>query len=150
MQHFTDEDRAVIAQALEILERKLQGTTALESPEAVRCYLRLQLGAESNEHFGMLFLDAKHRVLTFKRLFQGSIDSASVYPRVVVQEALACNAAAAIAVHNHPSGCVEPSQADRHLTVRLKDALSLVDVRLIDHMVVGVSRSYSFAESGLL
>ncbi|MGI1179007.1 RadC family protein [Pseudomonas aeruginosa] len=148
MQDFTDEERGIIAQALEILERKLQGKAALESPEAVRCYLRLLLGPERNEHFGMIFLDTRHRVLTYKSLFHGSISGASVYPRVVVQEALACNAAAVIAVHNHPSGCVEPSQADRSLTVKLQDALSLVEVRLIDHMVVSHSGYFSFAERG--
>lgn len=151
MQHFTDEERGVIAQALEILGRDLRSRgSCLESPEAVRSYLALQLGGEPNEHFAMLFLDSKHRVITFKRLFQGTIDSASVYPRVIIQEALSCNAAAVIAVHNHPSGCVDPSQADRVLTTRIRDALSLVDVRLIDHFVVGGDNVFSFAERGLL
>ncbi|MYM52953.1 RadC family protein [Pseudomonas aeruginosa] len=150
MQCLSEEDRSVLSQALAILDRRIPGTSYLTNPEDVRDYIRLSLGPEFNEHFAMLFLDSAHRILCFKRLFQGTIDSAAVYPRVIVQQALACNAASAIAVHNHPSGIVEPSQADRILTSKIKDALSLIDVRLLDHFVVGSSEIFSFAENGLL
>ena len=105
---------------------------------------------QEHEVFGVIFLDAKHRVLAFEVLFHGSIDGASVYPRQVVKRSLAHNAAAAIFVHNHPSGCTEPSQADRVLTARLKEALALIEVRVLDHFIVGEGRPLSLAEYGWL
>lgn len=151
MQNITDEERAIVAQALEIMGRQLRGSdNLLTSPALVRDYLRLELGGEKNEHFGAIFLDTRHRVLTYKRLFHGTINSASVYPRVIVQEALSCNAAAMIITHNHPGGCTYPSDSDRAITVRLKNALSLVDVQVLDHVVVSATESFSFAERGLL
>lgn len=144
----------IIARALEILRERLHKPGAvLESPEAVRDYLRLRLAAEKSERFGCLFLDGRHRVISYDVLFQGSIDGAAVYPREVVKAALARNASAVMLVHNHPSGYVEPSQADRQLTVRLKEALELVDVRVLDHFIVGgAGRAdvLSFAERGYL
>ena len=118
--------------------------------QAVRDYLKALLRHEPHEVFGCLFLDAKHRVLAFEALFHGSIDSASVYPRQVVKRALAHNAAALILTHNHPSGVAEPSQADRVLTRRLKDALELVEVRVLDHFIVGDGEPLSMAEYGWL
>lgn len=103
-------------------------------------YLKLQLAQQEHEVFGVIFLDAKHRVLAFEILFYGSIDGASVYPRQVVKRSLAHNAGAAILVHNHPSGCTKPSQADRLLTARLKETLALVEVRVLDHFIVGEGR----------
>jgi DNA repair protein RadC len=123
---------------------------ALENPQAVRDYLKALLRHEPHEVFGCLFLDAKHRLLAFEALFQGTIDSASVYPRQVVKRALAYNAAALILTHNHPSGVAEPSQADRDLTRRLKDALALVEVRVLDHFIVGDGEPFSMAEHGWL
>src|SRR3990167_9173030 len=123
---------------------------ALESPQAVRDYLKALLRHEPHEVFGCLFLDAKHRVLAFEALFQGSINSASVYPRQVVKRALAHNAAALILTHNHPSGVAEPSQADRVLTKRLKEAGELVDGGVLAHFIVGEGEPLSMAEYGWL
>ncbi|MBA6068086.1 RadC family protein [Pseudomonas mosselii] len=146
MQQF---ERDVIQQALSILDSHLKTKgAALQSPEAVRDFLRLQLEQEESEVFAVLYLDSQHRLLAFKRMFNGTIDSAAVYPREVVKAGLALNASAAIICHNHPSGDATPSNADRQLTVRLKDALALVDIRLVDHMVVGHKQIVSFAEQG--
>lgn len=120
----------------------------LESPFAVREYLKSMLRHEPHEVFGCLFLNSKHQVLTFEALFRGSIDSASVHPRQVVKRALAHNAAALILCHNHPSGNTEPSQADRVLTERLQEALELIDVRVLDHFIVGDGEPLSMAEYG--
>jgi DNA repair protein RadC len=140
--------QAVLEMARRNLAESLHRESALESPQAVRDYLKARLRHEPHEVFGCLFLDAKHRVLTFEVLFQGSIDGASVYPRQVVKRALAHNAAALILTHNHPSGVAEPSQADRQLTQRLKDALALVEVRVLDHFIVGDGEPLSMAEYG--
>lgn len=142
--------QAVLEMARRHLAERLRRDSALESPQAVRDYLKALLRHEPHEVFGCLFLDAKHRVLAFEALFQGSIDSASVYPRQVVKRALAHNAAALILTHNHPSGVAEPSQADRLLTQRLKEALALVDVRVLDHFIVGDGDPLSMAEYGWL
>ena len=148
------QEDTVIAHALTILRSRLAKPGAiLESPQAVRDYLRLELAAEQSEVFACLWLDSKHRVLNLQRLFQGTIDSAQVYPRVVVKAALTNNAAAVVLVHNHPSGGAEPSQSDLTLTARLKEALALIDVRTLDHMIVGGCAGlnmYSFAENGRL
>jgi len=146
----TQENR-LIDEALHILDRRLfaRGPN-LTSPDAVAPYLKLHLAQQEHEVFGVIFLDAKHRVLAFEVLFHGSIDGASVYPRQVVKRSLAHNAAAAIFVHNHPSGCTEPSQADRVLTARLKEALALIEVRVLDHFIVGEGRPLSLAEHGWL
>jgi DNA repair protein RadC len=119
-------------------------------PASVREYLQLKLHDCKAENFGAVFLDNQHRVLCFEEMFQGTIDGAQVHPRVVVQRALEANAAAVILYHNHPSGLAEPSRADENITSRLKDALSLVDVRVLDHFVVGAEDVTSFAERGLL
>lgn len=140
--------QAVLEMARRHLAERLRRDSALESPQAVRDYLKARLRHEPHEVFGCLFLDAKHRVLAFEVLFQGSIDGASVYPRQVVKRALAHNAAAAILTHNHPSGVAEPSQADRVLTQRLKEALALIEVRVLDHFIVGDGEPLSMAEYG--
>lgn len=141
----------IIRQAITLLENRVfKAGTALGSPAAVRDYLRLKLVAEPNEIFAVVFLDNQHRVLAFEPLFKGTVDQTSVYPRVVVQRALALNASALILVHQHPSGNTEPSAADRAITERLKSALATVDVRVLDHFIVGKGSPYSFAEAGLL
>jgi len=122
----------------------------LTSPEATRAYLRLEIGERHNELFGVLFLDNRHRVIAKEELFYGTIDGASVHPRVVVSRALALNAAAVVFYHNHPSGVAEPSQSDLRITQRLKDALALVDIRVLDHLVVSTEDATSLAERGLL
>jgi DNA repair protein RadC len=135
---------------LEVLAARCRVGTALTSPASVREYLQLKLHDRKAENFGAVFLDNRHRVLCFEEMFQGTIDGAQVHPRVVVQRALEANAAAVILYHNHPSGMAEPSKADESITSRLKDALSLVDVRVLDHFVVGAEDVTSFAERGLL
>lgn len=132
------------------LAERMQAQNALTSPQTARDYLKFMLRDLPYEVFGCLFLDTKHRPIGFEELFRGTIDGASVYPREVVRAALAMNAAAVIAVHNHPSGVAEPSAADRALTDRLKAALALIDVRLIDHIVVGDGELVSFSERGLI
>ncbi len=134
-----------------MLEKRIfKAGALLDSPAAVRDYLRLKLVVEPNEVFAVVFLDSQHQVLAYEPLFKGSVDQTSVYPRVVVQRALALNASALILAHQHPSGVTEPSTADRSLTDRLKAALAIVDVRVVDHFIVGKGKPYSFAEAGLL
>ncbi|MDR6575957.1 DNA repair protein RadC [Pseudomonas extremaustralis] len=141
------QENQVIDEALHILDRRLfTHGLILSSPDTVTAYLKLHLAPQEHEVFGVIFLDAQHRVLAFEVLFHGSIDGASVYPRQVVKRSLAHNAAAAIFAHNHPSGCTEPSQADRVLTARLKEALSLIEVRVLDHFIVGEGRPLSLAK----
>ncbi|KPK41001.1 MAG: hypothetical protein AMJ69_00325 [Gammaproteobacteria bacterium SG8_47] len=123
---------------------------SLSSPDQAQRFLSARLGAYPYEVFAGLFLDARHRVLAWEELFRGSIDGASVHPREVVRRALHYNAAALILAHNHPSGVAEPSQADRAVTQRLQQALALVDVRVLDHIVVGHGQTVSFAARGLL
>ena len=113
-------------------------------------YLRLQLAQEKNEIFVALFLDTQHRVLAFEKLFQGTVDSTSVHPRVVIQRTLVHNAAAVIFAHNHPSGSVDPSTADKEMTEQLKQVLEIIDVRVLDHFIVSCEGIFSFAECGLL
>lgn len=142
--------QAVLEMGRRHLAEGLKRDSALESPQQVSDYLKARLRHEPHEVFGCLFLDTRHRVLAFEALFHGTIDGASVYPRQVVKRALAHNAAAVILTHNHPSGIAEPSQADRLLTTRLKDALALVDVRVLDHFIVGDGEPLSMAEYGWL
>ena len=144
------EKRSIVTLATKVLAFKFRAGRALSSPEETRTYLRLKLADYRNEVFGCLFLDNRHRVIALRELFQGTIDGASVHPRVVVQQALDINAAALVFFHNHPSGVAEPSRADEMLTRRLCDALALVDVRVLDHFVVSGGESVSFAESGRL
>ena len=140
--------QAVLEISRRHLAERLRRDSALESPQAVRDYLKSLLRHEPHEVFGCLFLDSKHRMLAFEVLFRGSIDSASVYPRQVVKRALAHNAAAVIFCHNHPSGITEPSQADRTLTKRLIEALDLIEVRVLDHFIVGDGQPLSMVEHG--
>ncbi len=140
--------QAVLEMGRRHLAASIQRESALESPQAVRDFLKAKLRHELHEVFACLFLDTKHRVLAFEILFYGTIDGASVYPRQVVKRALANNAAALILTHNHPSGVAEPSQADKVLTERLKEALALVDVRVLDHFIVGDGEPLSMVENG--
>lgn len=144
-----DYERNVIDEALGIMRRNLKKGRCLCSPEETSDLLRVRLAGEKNEVFGIIFLDNRHRVIATEELFQGTIDGASVHPRVVVSRTLELNAAAVVFFHNHPSGVAEPSHADMRITQRLKDALALVDVRVIDHVIVTVEESVSFAARGL-
>jgi len=130
------------------LDENLERAPALEGPAAVRRYLKAMLRHEISEVFGCLFLDTKHRPLAFEILFRGTIDRASVYPREVVRRALLHNAAALILCHNHPSGHNEPSQDDVHLTLSLKRGLALIDVRVLDHIIIGDGEPLSMVEHG--
>jgi DNA repair protein RadC len=132
------------------LEARLRRGDALGSPGDTRRFLEARLRGHAHEVFACLFLDARNRVISFDEMFHGTIDGAAVHPREVVRRAIAHNAAGLIVAHNHPSGVAEPSHADRALTRRLGDAVALVDVRLLDHFVVGDGEVVSFAERGWL
>jgi len=140
--------QAVLELARRHLAEDLKRGDALKNPAETRRYLTAQLRDYPYEVFACLFLDARHRVICYEELFQGTIDGASVHPREVVRRALQHNAAAVILAHNHPSGIAEPSDADRRITTRLKDALALVDIRVLDHIVIGDRHAASFAERG--
>lgn len=142
--------KAVLEMAKRALQEELRAGNVLDSPGAVRDYLRLTLAARPHEMFMAVFLDAQNRVVSTEELFRGTLTQTSVYPREVVKRAMYHNAASVIFAHNHPSGVVEPSQADRQLTTVLKQALALVDTRVLDHFIVAGSDILSFSERGLL
>ncbi len=142
--------QAVLELSRRYLREELQQAPVFTRPDQVRDYLTLQLGGLEHEVFACLFLDAQHRLLGYEPLFRGTLDCASVHPREVVKRALAHNAAAVILAHNHPSGCKRPSAADVQLTERLKAALALIEVRVLDHLVVGAGSALSCAELGLI
>lgn len=133
-----------------ILEHTAIKGRELTNAADTKQYLKCRLGTEEREVFCCLYLDNRHRVIEVEELFQGTIAGASVHPREVVKRALQHNAAAVILAHNHPSGVAEPSRADEKITKRLKDALALIDVRVLDHIVIGATDTTSFAERGLL
>jgi len=141
--------QAVLEMARRYLNEGLKRGDSLTSPQETRQFLSSKLRDYTHEVFAVLFLDQRHRVIRFEEMFRGTIDGASVYPREVVKKALEYNAAAVIFAHNHPSGEAEPSQSDERITRRLKEALGLVDIRVLDHFVVG-DDVVSFAERGLL
>lgn len=140
----------ILEAARNVIEQQLRRGTQFSAPHVVREFLVAKLAGLPHEVFAMLFLDNQHRLIEYVELFRGTIDGASVYPREVVKETLSRNAAAVILVHNHPSGATEPSAADRHMTERLRQALGLVDVRVLDHIIVAGNATTSFAERGLL
>ncbi|MDO8305251.1 DNA repair protein RadC, partial [Herminiimonas sp.] len=142
--------QAVLELARRSLSEELQAGIALSSPQAVKQYLQLLLGGKAYESFAILFLDVRNRLIACEELFRGTLTHTSVYPREVVKAALARNAASIILAHNHPSGTPEPSTADHTLTQALKQALALIDVRVLDHFVVAGRHVYSFAEHGEL
>ena len=142
--------QAVLEMSRRYLYDEIKGRDVIASPEATRDYLKLRLRGYPYEVFAGLFLDNRHRVIGYQELFRGTIDGASVHPREVVRAALKVNAAAMIFAHNHPSGVAEPSQSDLRITQRLKEALALVDVRVLDHFIVGDGEGTSLAERGLI
>ena len=146
--------RAELSAVLEIARRamaeRLKEREVFESPDAVGLYLQMQLGSRPHEVFAIMFLDVQHRLIAFEELFRGTLTQTSVYPREVVMRALHHHASALILAHNHPSGGIEPSRADELLTQTLKAALSLVDVRVLDHVIVGDGRTLSMASKGLI
>jgi DNA repair protein RadC len=141
---------AVMELARRSLAQRLAQRTVLSSPQQVKDFLRLQLAHEGQEVFAVMFLDVQNQLLKFEEMFRGTLSQTSVYPREIVKRALAVQASAVILAHNHPSGTAEPSRADEFLTQTLKQALQLIDVRVIDHLVVGGDQAISFAERGLL
>lgn len=153
-----DGDQLRAASAQEVLDRAAAllaqrfrpGTAVLENPERTRQYLRHQIATLPYEVFGILLLDTRHRLIRSDVLFRGTIAGASVHPREVARVVLESNAAAVILFHNHPSGVAEPSQADELITRRLREALALLDVRVLDHLIIAGPQEYSFAETGLL
>lgn len=150
---FAKDEEQVIAAALEILERRaryLAERPSLSSPSAVREYLRLSLSVLEHEAFWCVFLDTKHHVIATEEMFRGTLSEAPVYPREIAKRALALNAAALIVAHNHPSGDASPSNGDREVTRQLKDALALLDIKLLDHFIVAQGQMRSFAEIGLI
>ncbi|HJT62758.1 MAG TPA: DNA repair protein RadC [Burkholderiales bacterium] len=141
---------AAIELARRALQEQLKRSAALTSPGAVRDYLRLSLSRREEEVFVCIWLDAQHKVIEIKEAFRGTLTQTSVYPREIVKQALARNAAAVIFAHNHPSGVAQPSQADELLTRNLREALALVEVKVLDHFIVAGNQAISFAERGLL
>ena len=140
----------VLSEARKVIAKRVKRGTSFTSPQIAREFLTLKLGDREHEVFVLVMLDSQHRLINTLEMFRGTIDGAAVYPREVVKEALAHNAAAVILAHNHPSGVAEPSAADRALTERLKAALTLVDVRVLDHLVIAGTDVTSFSERGLL
>ncbi len=145
-----DEKRTLVQFAINIVLEWFSRWEALIEPDLVKKHLQLLIWDRKDEVFCAIFLDNKHRIIEFKELFSGSISSATVHPRVVVRESLELNAAAVIFAHNHPSGVAEPSNSDWSITHQLAKALDLIEVRVLDHIVVGMEGCVSFAESGLL
>ena len=140
----------ILAEARSLIKKRLRRGTLLTSPRAAHEFLTLHYAHLEHEVFAVLFLDTRHRLINCRDLFRGTVDGAAVHPREVVKEALASNAAAVILAHNHPSGIAEPSQADEIITTRLRDALALVDIRVLDHLIVSGSTVTSLAERGVL
>jgi DNA repair protein RadC len=145
------EDRAIINKAQKILEGLYKTEDLLANdPKAVMTYCQLKIADKDHELFGVLFLNQQHRLIKSKILFRGTIDCAAVYPREVIKEAIACSSNAVIYFHNHPGGTPSPSEADKAITRKLTEALTLIDVRTLDHIIVSTKECYSFAEHGLI
>jgi len=147
----TKNENKIIKQALSILKSRAKNSDAtLNNADSVRKYLTLKLAELEHEVFVAIYMDTRLQVIEFNEMFRGTIDGASVYPREVVKQALKVNASAVIFAHNHPSQVAEPSQADKQITRRLRDILELIEVRVLDHFVIGGSNIISFSERGLL
>ena len=140
----------ILTMAKQLIKRRFKRGHALSSPNDAREFLLLELALLEHEVFYCIFLDNQHRILEAECCFRGTLDSTSVYPREMLKRSLQLNAAALILAHNHPSGVTEPSEADRAITQRLIDALKLVDIRVLDHFIIGGTELFSFAEQGLL
>jgi DNA repair protein RadC len=140
----------IVEAARQVVDRRIQRGASFKDPSVSRGYFQGKLAGLEREVFAAAFLDTRHRLIEYAELFQGTVDGAEVHPREVVRLALVHNAAAVIVAHNHPSGDVEPSAADRAVTIRLKQALALVDVRLLDHVIVGGTQALAMAEKGWL
>jgi DNA repair protein RadC len=147
---YTPEDLAFINEAKERISKYFIGRKALTTPRIAADYFTLYYSQHEREVFVVAYLNAQHEIIEHEELFHGTIDGSAVYPREIAKAALLKNASAVMLVHNHPSGKVDPSSADRQITGRINDALRLFDIRVIDHLIVGAGKHYSFAEAGLL
>ena len=143
-------DDIIIAKAMEILDARIRYSVELTDPTAAGRYLKLRLQPHEREVFAVLFLNSRHRLIAYEELFMGTVDGAEIHPREVAKAALRHNAAAVIVGHNHPSGSSEPSAADRAVTTRLKEVLRNIDIRLLDHFVIGIGEPHSMAARGLV
>jgi DNA repair protein RadC len=147
----TKDEQKIIDNAIQIIESKSNNNDfVINSPDAVKQFCVLQLAMSENEKFGVLFLDNQHRLIEFSIMFTGTVDSATIYPREVAKKALALNSSAIVITHNHPSGLLTPSNADKQITTKLFDGLKLLDIRVLDHIIVSQQGSLSFAERGLI
>ncbi len=145
-----DHETNVIREAIDIIESRIRTTDAFSTAEHAVRFCQFHLAEEKDECFCVLFLDTQHRLIAFEHLFRGTVDRASVYPRVVARRALELNAGAVILTHNHPSGATSPSAADEAITQRVQDALNLIDVRVLDHIIVGHAGTTSLLSAGML
>ena len=143
-------ERDILMMARQLAQNRLAKGCIIERPSSAFLYLQTIMGSYENEVFGSVFLDTQHRIICFEELFRGSINAANIYPREVVKKALSVNAAAVIFVHNHPSGDPEPSEADKKITVQLRETLNFIDVRVLDHIVIGAKECVSMTERGLI
>lgn len=150
MIRYTEYEQKAINIALEAIQQVLVQDNVMNSPEEVEKYLKLNLANEPDEWFAVMFLTSQHHLIRYEKLFRGTIDSSHVHIRVVARRALELNAAALILAHNHPSGIAEPSNADQRITARVKDALNIFDIRVLDHVIVSPNETCSFARRGLL
>ena len=147
---YSDYQQKAIKTALSAIQQSLTTTNVIQSSREVEQYLKIQLGAEPDENFAVLFLTSQHHLISFEKLFRGTIDASHVHVRVIARKALELNAAALILAHNHPSGIAEPSMSDRSITSRIQEALAVFDIRVLDHIIVSPDQTSSFANRGLL
>ena len=147
---YSEYEKEAINVALLTIQQTLTNDDAMQSSREVQNYLKIQLAPEPDEHFAVMFLTHQHHLISFEKLFRGTVNSSYVHVRVIVRKALELNAAAIILAHNHPSGIAEPSSADKGITTRIKDALEVFDINVLDHFVVTANECCSFADRGWL
>ena len=150
MNPMSNQEQCIIDQAIAILRQRLMNGDVFDSPEVVKQFAQLNIAGDLDEGFYVLFLTSQHQLITFEKMFSGTINASSVYPRVIARRCLEVNAASVIISHNHPSGISEPSNADINITNSKAKALSLLDVKLLDHIVVSVGSTVSLAERGII
>jgi DNA repair protein RadC len=150
MTKYSEYEQEAINVALGAIKSRLTTSSVYSSPSDVRNFLKIKLAAEPDEWFAVMFLTSQHQLITFEKLFRGTVNGSSVHIRVIARKALECNAEALILAHNHPSGIAEPSTADRSITSRVKDALEIFDINVLDHFIVSSNECCSFAQRGLL
>lgn len=150
MTTYSECEQTAIQVALAAIQQTLNTNDVMASSEQVRDYLTIQLAGEPDEWFGVMFLTSQHRLISFEKLFRGTVNSSYVHIRVIARKALELNAAAVILTHNHPSGIAEPSSADQQITTRIKDALEVFDIKVLDHFIVSSGDTCSFANRGMM